>query len=77
MSIREFIKKLQELPIKQRKIILWVIIAILGLTLCLLWLKITKERLKGFGKEEIMEELNLPAFEEKLQEIPKLGDEQQ
>ena len=76
MSVSEIIKKIQNLPLEQRKIILWVIIAILGLALCVLWLKITKERLKGFEKEEIMEELNLPTFDKELLETPELGDEE-
>jgi len=76
VSVSEIIKKIQNLPLEQRKIILWVIIAILGLALCVLWLKITKERLKGFEKEEIMEELNLPTFDKELLETPELGDEE-
>ncbi len=72
----EFLKKVQNLPLKQRKIVLWVIVVILGLALCVLWLKITKERIKGFGKEEIMKEFNLPGLNKELLEIPEFGNEE-
>ncbi len=72
----EFLKRLQNLPLKQRKIVLWIIVAILGLALCILWLKITKERIKGFGKEDIMKEFNLPSFDKELLEIPEFGNEE-
>ncbi len=73
----KFLKKVQNLPLKQRKIVLWIIVVILGLALCILWFKITKERIKGFGKEDIMKEFNLSGFDKESLEIPELGNEEQ
>jgi len=73
----EFLKKVQNLPLKQRKIILWIIVVILGLALCVLWLKITKERIKSFGKGDIMKEFNLPDFNKESLEIPEFGNEEE
>ena len=73
----KFLKKVQNLPLKQRKIVLWVIVVILGLALCVLWFKTTKEEIKGFGKEEIMKEFNLPGFSKESLEIPEFWNEEE
>ena len=64
MNIQEFIKKLQGLPEKQRKIILWTIVVIIGFILFVVWLKITIKRFEEFRAEESIKQLNLPSFNE-------------
>lgn len=70
--MKEFIKKIRNLPLKQRKIILWVFVVILGITLGIFWFKIAKERVKGFRNEEF----NLPGFDRRSLEVPEFGSEE-
>ncbi|MDO8486459.1 MAG: hypothetical protein Q7S77_02075 [Candidatus Staskawiczbacteria bacterium] len=63
MQIKEFITKLQNLPLNQRKIILWVIVAMLALGLGFLWFKITMTR---FSKiENSVKKIDIPSVENK------------
>ena len=63
MNIQEFIKKLQGLPEKQRKIILWTIVVLVGLLLTFIWFKITIKRFEKIKGEEVIKGFNLPSFE--------------
>ena len=67
----KFLEKLQNLPLKTRKVILWSIIVVVGSTLLFFWIGNIQKRIKGFEKGEIMKEINLPSFKEELKEIPK------
>jgi len=59
MNFKEFINKLQNLPDKQKKIILWSIVAVLGLILGFFWFKMAIIR---FAKiEESMSKLDIPS----------------
>ena len=69
MKINDFVKKIQNLSLTQRKIILLVIVIIVGLALGSLWIKITKERLKNFNAEELIGKLELPSFEQEFEGI--------
>lgn len=61
MNFKEFINKLQNLPEKQKKIILWSIVAVLGLILGFIWFKMAIIR---FAKiEESMKKIELPGIE--------------
>ena len=74
------LEKLRNLPLHTRKIILWSVIAILGLGLLVWWLKIAQERLEAFQAQEFIKELNLPKIEipqteeakEQLQQLKKV-----
>ena len=44
MNINNYIEKLRALPDKQKKIILWTIVVILGLVMTFFWFKISMER---------------------------------
>lgn len=69
----DFLKKLQNLPLKIKKIILWLIVISLGISLVWFWTKSFNKRLKGFPKENFIEELKIPFLKEKIKEdIPKL-----
>ncbi len=48
--IKNYLEKLRALPDKQKKIILWIIIAVLALGLGFLWLKITISRFDKIEK---------------------------
>ena len=64
MNIIEFFRKVQNLPLRQRKIILWTIVVLVGFMLFVVWLKITTKRLGEFRGEEAIKQLNLPSFNE-------------
>ena len=64
-------EKIQKQPLYVKKIVFWVIIIVLGLSLLLLWLKIGQWRLENFQQEEIIEGLGIPSLEEKLGDVPE------
>lgn len=51
MSIREFIVKLQNLSDKQKKIVLWTIVVVLGLIMGFFWFRATMNRISDLGDE--------------------------
>ncbi|MEK7503398.1 MAG: hypothetical protein AAB577_00200 [Patescibacteria group bacterium] len=59
----KFLEKIRSLPEKQRKIILWVIVIVLGLIMLTWWVGRIPERIKG---------LSLPKIEMPKIEIPKI-----
>ena len=68
MNIKEMIDNLSD---RKRKIIFWLIIILVGLSLLIVWLKTTEMRLKRFRAEKLEKELNLPLFRKNLENLPK------
>lgn len=58
MDFKAYLQKLQTLPDKQKKIILWTIVAVLAIILGLFWLKSATERLSKIG--ENVSQIKLP-----------------
>jgi len=56
VQIKEFIKKLQNLPSSQKKVILWVIVIIFGIILLVFWWNYTKEKIKGIDLSKTMQQ---------------------
>ncbi len=69
-----FLGRLQSLSEKNKKIILWTTIIVVGLCLFALWIINSQKRIKDFELEEFKKGLNLPSFEE-AKELPKLNEE--
>lgn len=69
--MKDFIKKIQGLPEKKRKIILWLIISVLGITLFIFYVKNISQRIKSFQERNIIEELKIPSLKEEIESIPK------
>lgn len=69
--MKDFIKKIQNLPEPKRKIILWATITIIGLGLFAVYIKNIQKKLSSFEAGKIKEELQIPFLEEKLKELPK------
>ncbi|MFH1643501.1 MAG: hypothetical protein ABH967_02670 [Patescibacteria group bacterium] len=65
----EFLKKIQNLPEKKRKVIFWAFISILTIILIILYINIVKERIRNINIEEIKNEFpewepeNIPELE--------------
>ena len=68
-----FFEKIQQLPEKKRKIILWSVIIILGAGLLFWWVNNLQKRVTGFPSEQLLEGLDLPEIE--MPEIPELSEE--
>ena len=58
-----FLRKLQGLSLGTRKIILWLIVVIIGVSLFFLWLKNIQKELGNFQSQGLIEELSLPKIE--------------
>jgi len=59
----DIIEKIQKLPEAKRKLILWTIVIVLGLTLLFFWSKKVQNKLGNFETEQIKENLDLPNLE--------------
>jgi len=68
----KFIEKIQNLPEEKRKIIFWLMVATIGISLIIWWAKNLEMRIKSFKSEELKEELKLPFLEEKLEGMPEI-----
>lgn len=69
MNIREFITKLQNLPEKQKKIILWAIVVILGLIMGYFWINGAMNNLQKLG--ENVSQIKLPEIQTQSDENNK------
>ena len=54
------LEKIQNLPEKQRKKILWAVVVVLGIVLIFFWFRIFQENIESFNKESLLEEINPP-----------------
>lgn len=59
--------KIQNLPERKKKIILWGVVIVIGIALFFFWTKNVKKSFTNFDMGEFEEQLNLPEIE-----IPKL-----
>jgi len=65
------LNKIQNLPLRTRKIILWIIVIITGSILLFLWLGNIKKAIREFErgeKENFIESMNLPSLEKNIEE---------
>ncbi|MBM3257983.1 MAG: hypothetical protein FJZ05_02105 [Candidatus Nealsonbacteria bacterium] len=68
------------MPESKRKIILWVIVVVLGLTLLFFWSRKVQNNLGNFKIEQVQENLNLPNLEMpdfNLSEVNNYEEEEQ
>ena len=66
----DFIKKLQNKPEREKKIILWSVLIIIGLLFLLLWIYMSQKSIRELKTEDIIEQINLPSKED----IPKIEE---
>ena len=66
------LNKLQNLPEKQRKVILWSAIMIVAIFLLALYVQNVNNRIKSFQEEKLKEELQLQKLKEDLGNLPKI-----
>ena len=70
MDFGEYLKKLQNLPDKQKKIILWVVVAVLGIVMGIFWIRGAMNTLSNIGNR--MGGIEIPEVD--LSDMPKLPD---
>jgi len=73
----DIIQKIQKLPESRKKILLWLIVVVLGLTLLFLWSKKVQHKIGSFEAEEVKEELNLPNLEMPEFNMPNINYEEE
>ena len=71
MKIGEYLRRIQNLSLMKRKVIFWAIIIILGLILCIFWIRSIQQTIKASPKGKFFEEIKLPELKEKIENLPK------
>lgn len=71
----DFIKKLQKKPEREKKIILWAVLIIVGLLFLLLWVYMSQKNIRQLKTEDILEQMNLPS-KENIPEIEESLEEE-
>ncbi len=66
-----FLRKLQGLPERGKKIILWAVIIVIGILFLTFYIKDFRQRFKNFNIEELKKEFKIPELQEGLKEMPK------
>jgi len=67
-----FFKKIQNLPERKRKIIFWLLMVIISLSLVFFYIKNVQKKLKSLKIEESKKQI--PKLEMPKIEIPKIGE---
>ena len=57
------LSRIQNLPEKIRKIILWIVMVIVALILFSLWINNFKQRIENFNKDQFLEETKINELE--------------
>lgn len=67
-------KKIQKIPLKVRRVILYLVTICLGAVLIWYWIQYSLNNFKGFEKDNTLEDFNVPELKEKIKkDIPELG----
>ena len=70
-----FLRKLQNLPEKTKKLILWTAVIIIGLFLFIWWIKNLEEKIKIFQKEGFLEQFEETEIKEKIKKLEDIPNE--
>ncbi len=65
-------KKVQNLSEGNRKIILWTVVVIVGISLLAWWLGSIEKRLETLQVEELKEQIGLTDFKQEIDKIPEM-----
>jgi len=67
METPQFLKRIQALPLRKRKLIFWVIIAISVGILLFFWIRHIQNTMEQIQDKDLFEEINLPELQEELE----------
>lgn len=71
--LQDILKKIQGLPLSQKRIIFWALLVISGAALLWLWLVSTEHRLSQINTKQINNDLHLPEIKNEIfEESPQL-----
>ena len=71
----DFLKKIQQLSQKDRKIIFWLILVIMALAMIFLWGRKAVEKIRDFDSGEMINRLDIPNLEMPKINMPEETDE--
>ena len=54
------LERIQNLPKKEKKKILWTMVIIIGIVLMFFWVRIFRENIESFNDENLLGETNFP-----------------
>lgn len=66
------LKKIQEKPENERRIIFWILVIVIGFVLFAGYLALVKQRLVNLNQGQLRQELRLPELEKQINDLPKL-----
>lgn len=70
--MKSLLLKIRNLPEHQRKIIFWIVMVVLALTLSTFFISDLQKRMPNISAEKTKEELQLPYLEENLKKLPNI-----
>ena len=69
----KFLKNLQKLELRKRKIIYWILVILVSVLLFFVWLRLTIPRFRDIGKDNFFDSVKEPPEIEMLEiEIPSI-----
>ena len=70
--MKNLLSKIQKLPDRQRKIIFWVVMIILTLSLSAFYIRNVQKKMPNINVEKTKEELRFPSLEEEFKKLPDI-----
>lgn len=70
--MNDFLKKIQQYPEAEKRMIFWGLVVLFGIVFFGLWLSMIKQQVNSLNKDKIRQDLNLPQLEEQFKNMPKL-----
>lgn len=70
--MKNLLSKIQEFPGRERKIIFWVVMIVLALTLFGLYVRYVQKKVADIGLKKTKEELQINSLEEILKKMPNI-----
>ncbi len=72
LAMNDFLKKIQQRPEAERKMIFWILVILFGIVFFGFWLLIIKQQVDSLNKDKIRQDLNLLQMQEQFKSLPKL-----
>jgi ABC-type phosphate/phosphonate transport system permease subunit len=71
--MKDFKQKIQNLPEKKRKMILWTVMILIGLALAIFYVKDLSKRFQDINLENFKEDIQVQFLEKELKDIPVIN----
>jgi hypothetical protein len=70
-----FLRKIQQLPEKQRTIIFWSVLVVVSVALIFFWAKTAEKRMGGLEGKSLFDGLDMPEWEMPDVNVPEINEE--